>query len=149
MTRGYMAEIQLRKQYENIANAYLKAFCEKHNFDYEDARRSWVADEPGGVCLISDYYVTYDDMRLDIDRDVPEDEYWDYYNYSVQAAEYGFTCPNYSSWLEGCPRMSYKQLKVIYEAHKRMEDAKAVFLRILKEEEKKIGYKKDDGSFGF
>lgn len=88
-------------------------------------------------------------MRLDINRGVPEEEFCKYYDYSMQAAAYGFTCPNYSRWLDGCPRLSDEQIKEIRKAHKRVEDAKAVFSRILKEEEGKIGYKKDDCLFGF
>ena len=129
---------KLRENYNNACNAYLKAFCDKHTFDYEDAKVSWVAGDVGGVCLLGDFYVSFVDMIIDIEEEAPEKEYFNYYDYSLECHEYGFFCPNYKSWLHGCPRLSEGQRKSIREAKNRVYEAKKDFERILKEENEKL-----------
>ena len=128
----------VKRKYEDACNDYLKLFCEKHGFDYDDAVNSWVAGESGGVCALGDYFVSFENMKTDIDNDAPKDEYWLYYDYSLEAHELGFNCPNYKSWLRGCPRLSEGQRKSIREAKNRVYEAKKDFERILKEEKEKI-----------
>ena len=141
-----------KQQFNDACNAYLKLFCEKHGFDYEEAANSWVAGEAGGVCALGDYFVSFEDMKTDIDNDAPKDEYWLYYDYSLEAHELGFICPNYANWIRGYPRLSEEQRKSIieaknrvyeaknrvYEAKNRVYEAKKEFERILKEENDKI-----------
>ena len=128
----------LKQQYVDACNAYLEAFCEKHEFDYGDAANSWVANNVGGTCLIGDMYASFDDIKTDIDMDAPNEEYWNYYEYSLDAYDLGFNCPNYANWLRGCPRLSEGQRKSIREAKNRVYEAKKDFERILKEENDKI-----------
>ena len=40
---------KIKSDYEKACNAYLQAFCEKHGYDYEDAARSWVGGDVGGI----------------------------------------------------------------------------------------------------
>ena len=128
----------VKRKYEDACNDYLKLFCEKHGFDYDDAVNSWVGGEAGGTCLLADLAVSFDEMKVDIDNDAPKDEYWLYYDYSLEAHELGFNCPNYKSWLRGCPRLSEGQRKSIREAKNRVYEAKKDFERILKEENEKL-----------
>lgn len=39
----------LRKNYEDACNAYLRAFCQKHGYDEDDAVNSWAAGDVGGI----------------------------------------------------------------------------------------------------
>ena len=128
----------LKQQYIDACNAYLEAFCEKHGFDYDEAANSWVANVVGDACMIGDYFVSFEDMRTDIDMDAPNEEYWNYYEYSLEAYDLGFNCPNYKSWLRGCPRLSEGQRKSLREAKNRVYEAKKDFERILKEENEKL-----------
>lgn len=125
---------KLRENYNNACNAYLKAFCDKHSFDYEDAKGSWVAGDVGSVCLCGDFYVPLSDMITDIEEDAAEGEYFKYYDYSLECHEYGFFCPNYKSWLHGCPRLSDEQLKSLREAKNRVELAKENLNRCIEEQ---------------
>lgn len=129
---------KLRENYNNACNAYLKAFCDKHGFDYNDAKESWIAGYVGDVCLCGDFYISLEDMITDIENDAPEDEYIKYYDYTMECHEYGISCPNYISWLKGCPRLSEEQRKSLREAKNRVYKAKKEFERILKEENDKI-----------
>ena len=128
----------LKQQYIDACNAYLKEFCKKHGFDYADAEKSWAAGDVGGVCMLGDYFVSFEDMRTDIDRDAVKSAYWKYHDYFMEAHDLGFNCPNYASWLRGCPRLSEEQIKSLREAKNRVYDAQKDFERIFKEENDKI-----------
>lgn len=100
---------QLKTDYEKSCNAYLKAFCEKHGYDYETS--SW--EDVGCVAEVCDYYVGMGTIRTDIDLDAPEDEFLKYYDYCLRVggiANGEISTPNYRSWLVGCPRMSEDQI---------------------------------------
>lgn len=128
----------VNRKYEEACNAYLKLFCEKQGFDYEEAVKSWVADEVGGVCWLSDFAISFEDMKTDIDMDAPKEEYWSYHEYAVEAYGLGFNCPNYKNWIRGCPRLSEEQRKSLREAKSRVYEAQKDFERILKAENDKI-----------
>lgn len=125
---------KLRENYDKACNAYLEAFCKKHGFDYYDAKDSWVAGDVGSVCLLGDFYVSFVDMIIDIEEDAPEKEYFKYYDYSLECHEYGIFCPNYKSWLRGCPILSDEQLKSLREAKNRVELAKENLNRCIEEQ---------------
>lgn len=129
---------EIQELYNDACNEYLQAFCEKHDFDYDEASRSWVANEVGGVCLLGDYYISFDDMKTDIDMGTNENEFFNYYDYSLDAHELGFNCPNYKNWLRGCPRLSPEQIKSIREAKMRVYESEEKLKRIIKEETEKV-----------
>lgn len=122
----------LKQQYIDACNAYLEAFCEKHEFDYDEAANSWVANDVGGICLVGDMYASFNDIKTDIDMNAPEDEFYFYYYYSLDACDLGFNCPNYANWIRGCPRLSEEQIKSLREAKNRVYEAQKDFERILK-----------------
>lgn len=128
----------LKQQYIDACNAYLEAFCEKHEFDYDEAANSWVANDVGGTCLIGDMYASFDDIKTDIDMNAPEDEFYFYYYYSLDAYELGFTCPNYANWLRGCPRLSEEQKSSIRAAKNRVELAKKELEKCIEEQNKTL-----------
>lgn len=97
---------KLKTNYEKACNAYLKAFCDKHEYDYEDA--SWVGGDVGGIVEIADYFVGMETMRVDIDQDAPSDEFELWYGYSLRMSMFGATTPNYRNWLAGCVRAEAK-----------------------------------------
>ena len=128
----------LKQQYIDACNAYLEAFCDKHGFDYDEAANSWVANVVGDACMIGDYFVSFEEMKTDIDMDATKDEYWSYYDYSLEAHELGFNCPNYANWLRGCPRLSEGQRKSIREAKNRVELAKKELEKCIKEQKQSL-----------
>lgn len=128
----------LKQQFEEVANAYLLEFCNKHDFDYAEAKRSWVANKPGGVVLCGDYYVDFDEIRTDIDRDAPEEEFWKYQDYLIDAHTFGFRCPNYENWLDGCPRLSKEQINEIIAGRHRIEKMKEQLEEMIKDYEQGI-----------
>lgn len=121
------SRLELRENYDNACNAYLKAFCEKHDFEYDP--REWIAGDPGGTACVGDFYVGMSDILTDIDRDAPEDEYVKYYDYCLRVGSIAggeLTTPNYDSWLRGCPRISDEQLQQLEEYQSGIRDAEAL-----------------------
>lgn len=97
-----MDKQQLKKNYENACNAYLKAFCEKHDFYLSEA--FWVGDDVGGIADCSGYDFDMATIRTDIDEDAPEEELLKHYDYVLDAMEFKLPTPNFHAWIHGCPR---------------------------------------------
>lgn len=125
----------LKQAYEQAVNNYLMAFCHKHEFDYTDAKNSWVGNDVGGIVCVADYYVNLDTIRTDIDRDAPVDEFVKWYDYTLRIGmiDINAPMPNYDSWLMGCPRLSDEQISKWEELHRKTEESKEELLHSLAE----------------
>ena len=106
-----MSKEKAREYFVKGCNEYLRLFCEKHDFDYEEAKESWVANCVGDVTCVGDIFVGMQTIITDIEMDAPEDEFIKWYDYNLVANEFGFTTPNFESWLRGCPRVSEDTFK--------------------------------------
>lgn len=89
----------LKERYENLCNEYLKRFCEKQEMDFDDG---WVGGTVGGIANIGDYYLSFDDIRLDIDTNQPKGVILSYYDHILEGhhkepPEY----INYQSYING------------------------------------------------
>ena len=106
-----MSKVKAREYFVKGCNEYLRLFCEKHDYDYEEAKESWVANCVGDVTCVGDIFVGMQTIITDIEMDAPEDEFIKWYDYNLVAHEFGFTTPNFESWLRGCPRVSEEAFK--------------------------------------
>ena len=104
-------------------NEYLRLFCEKHDFDYEEAKDSWVANCVGDVTCVGDIFVGMQTIITDIEMDAPEEEFLKWYGYNLVANEFGFTTPNFDHWLRGCPRVPQESFDKLEALKKDLEDA--------------------------
>lgn len=129
---------KLRENYDNACNAYLKAFCDKHDFDYDDAKKSWVSNQPGTICMCGDFFVQMEDLILDVENEAEESEFFKWYDYSCECSELGIFSPNYGSWLKGCPRLSEQQKTSIRAAKNRVELAKKELEKCIEEQNKTL-----------
>ena len=68
----------LKERYKNICNEYLQRFCTKHGYHYEPDD-AWIAGDAGGCAKIGDYVFGFDEIRYDIDNDVPKGKILDWY----------------------------------------------------------------------
>ena len=124
----------LKEQWADICNVYLEMFCARHGYQYEP-KYVWVADEPGTVACIGDLYVGMEDIRYDVDHDIPIDyfEKWYWKNlevYELTKCNY----MNYSSYCKGAPDdWSEERLQRAREAHRRLEEAQLTFEKEMKE----------------
>lgn len=126
-----MSKEQAKEYFVKGCNEYLRLFCEKHDFDYEEAKDSWVGGMVGEVTLCGDYYVAMPTIIADIDRDAPETEFYKWFDYNLEASEYGFATPNFESWLRGCPRVNNETLEKLRGITQSLEDT-------IKEEKERI-----------
>lgn len=128
---------ELRKAYNKACDDYLKVWCEKHDLPIDYAE--WVADEPGGVALVGDYYVDMQTILIDIDMNAPEHEWWNWYDYSAEISMVGLPdkC-NFKSWLMGCPRYSDESIARIAELKKKVNEAQENLEKAIKEEENRF-----------
>lgn len=106
-----MSKALARAHFIKGCNEYLRLFCEKHDFDYEEAKESWVANCVGDVTCVGDIFVGMQTIITDIEMDAPEEEFIKWYDYNLVAHEFGFNTPNFESWLRGCPRVSDETFK--------------------------------------
>lgn len=98
----------LHRNYAEACNAYLKAFCLKHGFNYDDT--FWVSNQPGTVAQIADYSVDMTVITTSIDENAPADEFFRWYDYTIDALDLGLDTPNFHSWLHGCPRAPQERI---------------------------------------
>lgn len=107
----------MKKRYIELANEYLKAFCERYDFHLEDTY--WVADEPG-IAGIIDYYFNYDTIRYCVDNKVDWDTLIDWYDYTIATSGKGVPTPNIKAWCSGCPRLTRDEINELYKCQDRL-----------------------------
>ena len=118
-----MSKETAKEYFVKGCNEYLRLFCEKHDFDYEEAKESWVGGSVGEITMCGDYYVAMPTIIADIEMDAPEAEFYKWYYYNLDAHEFGFTTPNFESWLRGCPRLSEETFKKLQGLKNNLDDA--------------------------
>lgn len=121
------------EEYKKACNSVLKDFCEKHGFDYYDAKDSWVANIVGDTCFCGDYSVGLEDMIADLELNAPEDEFFEYYDYAVQCSSVGLTAMNYRSWLKGCPRYSQETIDHINKLKAKLYESEEALKKAIEE----------------
>ena len=118
-----MSKEKAREYFVKGCNEYLRLFCEKHDFDYEEAKESWVANCVGDVTCVGDIFVGMQTIITDIEMDASEEEFIKWYDYNLVAQEFGFTTPNFDHWLRGCPRVSEDTFKKLQGLKNDLDDA--------------------------
>ena len=119
---------QARKAlWKDVCNEYLEAFCLKHDYTYDNY--VWVGDDPGTVANIGDLFVSMDDIRYDIDNNIPENYFEKWYWKNLEVYELtGCNYMNYSSYCMGAPdNWPDERLDRVREAKKRLEVAQKEF----------------------
>lgn len=123
----------LRTQWKVLCNTYLEVFCKKHDFPFEPDM--WVHDDPGTVVCVSDMYVNMDDLRYDIDHDVPETYFRAWYWKSLELYELcGEKYMNYESYCKGAPDYwTEERMAQIRESKRRIEKAREELEQTIKD----------------
>jgi len=83
----------LNKRFEKIVNEYIAEFCKKQDVELE----YWVAEDIGGICSIGDMFLTFDNIRLDIDKEAPKGLITEWYWADITAKQ----TINYWSYIRG------------------------------------------------
>jgi hypothetical protein len=110
-----MDKEKLKNDYENACNAYLKAFCEKHEFyGLDNTETFWIGGQVGGIANCGDF--TFDMA-------------------TIEASEFNLPIPNFDHWLMGCPITPSKWFENMRAKRKEFED-------LLKQENERLKHGK-------
>ena len=126
--------VQARKAlWKDACNEYLQVFCEKHEYQYEPDM--WVGSNPGTIAMIGDMFVSMENIRYDIDNDIPEEYFEKWYWKSLELDEIGVEhWMNYESYCKGAPDIwTEERMEEIRKARSRVEESKRKFEELIKE----------------
>lgn len=126
--------MMLKERYTIICNEYLQKFCVKQGFDYEP-EYAWVAGNAGGCANVGDFYFSFDEIRYDIDNDIPKGKIIEWYNYCLETSMLDLPLRiNYPSYCKGAPLPYNKeQIAKAQELKARMEQAEKEFREYVSE----------------
>ena len=79
---------ELKKQYKDVCEGYLKAFCEAYGARYE--KDSWVAGDVGTIACVGENYFDFNEVvKYSVDNNLHDwDELMRWYDYTLFASEY-------------------------------------------------------------
>lgn len=78
----------MKKKYEEICNEYVYTFLKKHDFyeeEYDEYSEFYWVGEVGTIIEVADYFIDFQDIKYDIDNDIPAPIYFKYYDYSLDS----------------------------------------------------------------
>lgn len=119
-----VVRMKLRISWNEICFQYVEEFCRKHGYTPE--RDAWVAGDVGTTICINDMYVGMDEIRYDIDNDIPVEKFTEWYWKSLDVLELtGEKWLNYASFCKGAPDPWPKErLDKIRESKKKIDQLK-------------------------
>jgi hypothetical protein len=72
----------IKQKYEDAVGYYLTAFCEKHDLYFE----FWINNDVGTICCLSnEWFVDFNDIRLDIDEELLDGLFFKWYDLSLES----------------------------------------------------------------
>lgn len=90
--------MSLKQDFFDVVEGYMDAFCKKHDVTVDH----WPGNDIGGVCgLSNDTFLNFDDIRMDIDRDLPKQMIWEWYYAELEAHWAGVGSVNLDHWSNG------------------------------------------------
>ena len=88
----------IKALYEDVCMQYVQLFCKKHELEFD----YWTANEVGTIAFMGDYVFNFQDIITDIEKNAPENEIIEWYDYTLRMHDDGKVgCMNYKSWLMG------------------------------------------------
>lgn len=76
---------------------YVDVFAKKHDLDFEH----WVADQVGGVaCFSNEYFVDFLDIRFDLEKNVPANVFFKWFDSAVDLSLKEEPITNYKNFLK-------------------------------------------------
>ena len=87
----------LESSFNDIVMSYIIEFEEKHTITFD----FFVGKNVGQVAMFGDYYIDFDDIRLDIDKNVNESLFFEWYDGTTSRALEEKPTVNYESYVMG------------------------------------------------
>ena len=95
---------KLKSKLDLCIEQYVILFCKKQDLQYKTGM--WVAGDVGYIVLISDMFINFSDIRLDLENNVTKGIFSEWY-WTVTESNLPYI--NYSSWLKGLRQSDTKQ----------------------------------------
>lgn len=113
-----------RISWNEICFQYVEAFCQRHGYTAE--RDAWVGGDVGTTICINDMYIGMDEIRYDVDNDVPIEQFEKWYWKSLEVYELtNEKWLNYPSFCKGAPDpWPEEKFKKVREGVKKIEQIK-------------------------
>lgn len=87
---------EIKKTLNEAISNYVTKFCEKHELEFD----YWVADLTGTIGVFGDYFFNFEDIRLDLEKDIPENKIFEWYDLSLELGMQNKPVINYYNWLK-------------------------------------------------
>lgn len=89
---------KLKNNLEKSIQEYIDLFCKKQDIEFD----YWVANLSGTIGVFGDYFLSFEDIRLDLETDQPVNAIFEWYeeNLNLSTKEFGYNI-NYYSWIKG------------------------------------------------
>lgn len=113
-----------RISWNEICFHYVEAFCQRHGYTAE--RDAWVGGDVGTTICINDMYVGMNEIRYDVDNNIPTEQFEKWYWKALEVYELtGEKWLNYQSFCKGAPDpWPEEKLKKVREGVKKIEQMK-------------------------
>lgn len=90
--------MSLRQNFLDAVEGYMKAFCKKHDVTVDH----WPGGAIGETCCFSnDTYVGFDEIRFDIDHDLPKGMIWEWCDEMLEAHYKNLHMVSLENWSKG------------------------------------------------
>ena len=124
----------LQDCWRNVCSEYVRAFIEKHELDTLNYEDYWINNDPGTIICLNDMYIDMENLRYDIDNDIPKDKFEEWYWTSVDRAENNLQYINYPAFCKGAPDpIPANQLEEIKKLRKKVEQARQALEESIKD----------------
>lgn len=127
-----------QERWNELCNEYLKEFCDKHEWQYEPDM--WVAGNIGTIVMIGDMFVSMNNIRYDVDNNIPTDYFAKWYWKSIEISELtdgSENYMNYENYCKGAPDYwTEERVQKIRASKKRVEEAKNELLKAIEDTRK-------------
>jgi len=130
-------------RWKEICTEYVREFIARHGYSKD---WDWVGNDPasvGTIVNIGDMFINMEDIRFDIDNNVPIDHFDKWYWESVDRYEAKIKYMNYQSFCKGCPDpVPPTKMEEIKAARKRVAEARSLLQKEIDE------YNTSKGNYG-
>ena len=127
-----------QERWNELCNEYLKEFCDKHEWQYEPDM--WVAGNIGTIVMIGDMFVSMNNIRYDVDNNIPTDYFAKWYWKSIEISDLTDGAENYMNYENYCKEApdywTEERLQKIRASKKRVEEAKNELLKAIEDTRK-------------
>lgn len=116
---------------ERLTQWFIKLYFSE-DYDIDQIQDLYVGQELGGTFEINDYFFHFSDAYFCLKHQVKSDVLFEWYDYNLMWHPYQHYI-NLYSWVKGCPRRSDAEYNRIYEAQRRLDEAKEELERLINE----------------